>query len=290
MKDEKDTKYRIGFLIVMASFGCIGPIVKNINLPTPVLACLRAAIASAVLWVFILIFHNNWDRGEIKKSLTALIISGAMIATGNWIGLFAAYKYTTVATATVVFYTSTILVCIMSVIILREKLTLRHTICIIVAFIGLALVSGVLGSSIRSSEFTGILFAFMGAVTYAGIVIINRKYPSGDSVVRCAIQLSAGTASTLIYNLIVYGKAMPIPTSSDWLYLLLLGVVFTAFAYIFYFDYILRIPTRSVAIFSYADPVVACLISVFFLSEPMTSATLIGTVLIIGASLVSELF
>ena len=63
----------------------------------------------------------------------------------------------------------------------------------------------------------------------------------------------------------------------------------TAIPYIIYFSLIVRIPARSVAIFSYADPVMAVLLSMFLLGEKMTLYGLIGTVLIIGAAMISEL-
>ena len=71
--------------------------------------------------------------------------------------------------------------------------------------------------------------------------------------------------------------------------LLLLGVGLTAIPYILYFSLIVRIPARSVAIFSYADPVMAVLLSMFLLGEKMTLFGLVGTVLIIGAAMISEL-
>lgn len=282
-------KYKLGFLIVMASFGFMGPIVKSINLPTPVLCCIRAVIAAIALWAFILIGHNKWDRTPVKKNLLPLIVSGALIAGGDWIGLFAAYKYTTIATATVIYYTSTILVILMSAVLLKEKFTLKNLICVLIAFTGLALVSGIFAPNAANADFRGIIFAILGAVSYALLIIINKKYPAGDPVVRTAIQLTSGSVATLVYVLISYRGNYPVPSGNDWIGLLVLGIVFTAFAYIFYFDYIVKIPSRSVAIISYADPVVACLVSVFFLSEPMTVPSLIGSIMIIGASLVSEL-
>ena len=71
--------------------------------------------------------------------------------------------------------------------------------------------------------------------------------------------------------------------------LLLLGVGLTAIPYIIYFSLIVRIPARSVAIFSYADPVMAVLLSMFLLGETMTLFGLVGTMLIIGAAMISEL-
>ena len=71
--------------------------------------------------------------------------------------------------------------------------------------------------------------------------------------------------------------------------LLLLGVGLTAIPYIAYFSLMVKIPARSVAIFSYADPLVAVLLSVFALGERMTLFGLVGTVLIIGAAMISEL-
>jgi RarD protein len=287
MKD-KTALLKIRFVLLMALFGLIGPLVRAIGLPSSVTACLRAWISAAALVAFCLVSRRPVDREETKRTLLPMLASGALIGF-NWIGLFEAYRYTTVATATVCYYVVPILILLASPLLLGERFTLRHLLCALAAFVGMIFVSGVAESGFAAADVRGPLFALLGAAGYACVILINKKFPSGDSILRTTVQLSAAAVVTTPYVLLTQSGGVSLDLKSALL-LLLLGVGFTAIPYILYFNLIVRIPARSVAIFSYADPLVAVLLSVFALGEPMTLYGLIGTVLIIGAAMISELW
>jgi drug/metabolite transporter (DMT)-like permease len=46
---------------------------------------------------------------------------------------------------------------------------------------------------------------------------------------------------------------------------------------------------QTVAILTYIDPIVAVFLSALFLQEPLAVSTIIGAVLILGSTLISEL-
>ena len=50
-----------------------------------------------------------------------------------------------------------------------------------------------------------------------------------------------------------------------------------------------QLPAQTVALFSYLDPVVAILLSALLLHEAMGVAGAVGAVLVLGATLISEL-
>ncbi|MCQ2552343.1 MAG: DMT family transporter [Clostridia bacterium] len=140
--DSQQKKYKLEFLIVMCSFGILGPIVKAIGFPSPVIAFFRASIAGISLAIYYFARNKRVDKATRKRCFIPLIICGICLA-GDWITLFTAYNYTTVATATICYYIEPILVLIGSGIFLKEKIRTKHLICIIVAFIGVAFVSGI---------------------------------------------------------------------------------------------------------------------------------------------------
>ena len=49
-----------------------------------------------------------------------------------------------------------------------------------------------------------------------------------------------------------------------------------------------RLPAQTTALLSYLDPVIAIILSACFLGEAMTPATVIGAVLVLGATIYSE--
>ena len=281
--------YKLRFFLLMALFGCMGPIVRAINLPTMIIACLRAWISALFLIIFMLLFRRSMLNSENKKVILPMIICGIFMA-GDWIGLFQAYKYTTIATATVCYYTSPIIIFIASPVLFKEKFSSRHIICAITALLGMFLVSGMVENGIPTiAEIKGVLFALLGAVCYAGVTLMNKKLPNGDTLFRTAVQLAA-TAVLLTPYMISNTASQSIDISAKTAVLLLiLGIIFTALPYIRYMDFIQRIPARTISFFSYADPVVAVLISVLILKEPLSITGLIGSVLILISAAVSEI-
>jgi len=285
---KSETKSRIAFLLLMCLFGCLGPIVRAIHLPTPMIACLRAWIAGLALIIYSLIKGNHYSKEEILKVLPPMVICGILLA-GDWIGLFTAYNYTTIASATICYYIAPILVVLGSVIILREQPSVKNMLCVLVAFIGIAIITGGFGSaSLNSRELIGQILAVFGALCYAGIVLINRKYPGSDPLLRTTIQLLVAAVLTTPYVLLTTDFSTIQIGFSDIALLLILGVGLTAVPYVNYFKLIVNIPAKTIAIFSYGDPFVAVIVSVLFLGEELTTRTIIGAILVIGSAIVSE--
>ena len=71
--------------------------------------------------------------------------------------------------------------------------------------------------------------------------------------------------------------------------LLVVGVVHTGIAYALYFGSMNGLKAQTVALFSYIDPIVAIILSALFLKEPMTFYSGVGAVLVLGATMISEL-
>ena len=282
-------KNKLRFLLLMSVFGAMGPLVRAINLPSSAIAALRAVISALALLGYILLTKSKYHFAENRKILVPMLISGLCMAI-DWIGLFEAYKYTTIATATVFYYTAPIIFFLVSPLMLKEKFTKRHVFCAITAFIGMIFVSGMVENGIPSAgEIKGIVFALAGALGYSTIMLINKKRPGGDSLVRTLIQLATAAVITMPYVLLNKGFSNYVFSWKDFILLLILGIGFTAITYIEYFGLMQKIPAKTVAMFSYADPVLAVLISVIILGEPFSVWALLGTVLIIGSSIFSEL-
>ncbi len=288
MNQERSmTKMKLEYLLLMCLYGCLGPVVRGVSLPTIVIVWGRAAI-SAVTLLLVLVLFRRKSLKECRAFLLPMMASGFFLAV-DWIGLFASYRYTTIATATLCYYVVPVLVILGAAVLMKEKLTMRKLICITVAFAGMAFVSGVAENGLPAfSEIKGVLLALFGAFGYAAVILTNRKYPEGDPLSRTFVQLCTAAVIMSVYVLSTTDLSSCAVSLKDVLLLLFLGVVMTGLAYVVYFRLIVRIPSQSVAFFSYADPVVAVLISILLLHEPFSVFTVIGAVMIIGAAIAAE--
>ena len=105
-------------------FGTIGIFVRWIGLPSSVIALVRGAVGAAFLLLLARFRHAPIDRAALRRRWQLLLLSAAMMSF-NWITLFEAYRYTTVATATLCYYMAPIFVTLISPVLLKERLTAR---------------------------------------------------------------------------------------------------------------------------------------------------------------------
>ena len=146
------------FILSMAIFGTIGLFVRLIPLPSSMIALVRAAMGALFLLGLLLCKKRAPDRAAIRRNWKPLLLSSVAMAT-QWILLFEAYRYTTVAVATLCYYMSAVFVMIASPFILGEKLTPHKVLCAGAAVVGMVLVSGVLESKAGAFSPLGVLLA-----------------------------------------------------------------------------------------------------------------------------------
>lgn len=277
------------FLSAIVIFGTVGLFRRAIPLSSAAIAAARGIVGALVLLAVLLIRKKRLSRSVTGKQVFWLILSGMMIGF-NWILLFEAYCYTSVAVATLGYYMAPVAVLAVSPFLFGEKLTAKKIVCLLTALVGMTFVSGVIPGGLPSlSESKGILLSLAAAALYAGDVLINKKLPDVPALEKTLIQLAAAGLSVLPYALFTgFGDAASM-TSVAWILLAILCLVHTGLAYLLYFGAIPSLPAQSVALLAYLDPIVAILLSALILNEKMNLWESIGAVLIIGALMVSEL-
>ena len=174
-------------------------------------------------------------------------------------------------------------------IVLRERLSPKKIACVIVAFCGMILVSGVLQTGLHLSELKGVLFAVTGGFFYAMVVLINKYMKDISPMNTTIMQLALVTVIMLPYCGLTGQFSQASMTYAGLICLIVLGFLHTGIGYIIYFDAVNKLPAQTVGILSYIDPVEAVLLSAFFLKEPISVFTVIGAVMILGATAFSEL-
>lgn len=286
---ESTNREKLKLITAMALFGTIGIFVRYIDLPSSVIAFTRAFIGMLFLMAVIFIRRMKISKEAICRNLWPLLFSGVFLGM-NWIGLFEAYRYTSVATATLCYYLAPIIVILVAPILFKEKLTLRKGICAVVALVGMVFVSGVVQNGMPAAgERKGIFYGLGAALLYAIIMLLNKKIQNISAYDKTVVQLGISAIILLPYCLLTEDISTFEISPMVIGLLLLVGILHTGVTYCLYFGAIGALNAQTVAIISYLDPVVAVLISVFILREGMDVFGIIGAVLILGAALCSEL-
>lgn len=284
LKINGNMKEKISMILSMVIFGTIGIFVNYIGLPSGIIAAFRGITGAVVILVVMLLTGRKVDFKAVKKKLPVLLASGVAIGF-NWILLFEAYRFTGIPVATVCYYTAPIIVVIASTFVFNEKLESKQIICVIVALVGVALVSGVFQSD--SSKITGVLCGLAAAVLYASVMIMNKIMGEVESYERTVIQLASAGLIVLPYAFFTMGNITLIPKSA--ILLVVVGVVHTGLAYLLYFGAMKKLKSQTTAILSYIDPASAIILSSLVFTQLPTTYELIGVALILSAAVLSEI-
>ena len=284
MKKENTAK---GLMVIsMLIFGTLAIFVRNINVSSQELALYRAVMAAVLVGLFLLITKQKLPIKSIKKELLLLLLSGAAMGF-NWIFLFEAYKYTTVSAATLSYYFAPVIVMFVCPFLFKEKLTKKQIICFVMATVGVVLITGTTGGG--SKDFLGVVFGLCAAMLYAVVMLLNKFIKGVTGLHRTFIQFLAAVIVLLPYVCLTSGFTLGALNTNGWISLLIVGFIYTGITYCMYFTALKELPGRQVAILSYIDPLTAVLVSVIYLSEPITIFQIIGGVLILGFTLLSEI-
>ena len=275
-------------LTSMCIFGTIGILRRYIPLSSSLVALVRGIVGCLFLAAVVVLRRQKFARAAIRQNFWLLLISGAAIGF-NWIFLFEAYNYTSVATATLCYYLAPILVILASPLVLKEALTLKKGLCALTALVGMVLVSGILETGFTGlAELKGILLGLGAALLYASVILMNKKMRPIPAYDKTIFQLAAASLSLLPYVLATENWAQITVTPLSLVLLLVAGVVHTGLAYWMYFGSMDGLKAHTVALFSYIDPILAIILSMVVLQEPMGIPAAIGAVLILGAAYISE--
>ena len=287
---EANHRKSTGMLIVsMLVFGTIGVLRRYIPLSSALLAFSRGMLGGSFLFCFMKVGRRDAGAKLPPRVLLRLIVTGAMIGV-NWILLFEAYNHTTVAVATLCYYMQPTIVILLSPVFLKERLTVKKALCAAVSIAGMILVSGVIGDGdVRSGSMRGILLGLGAAFFYSAVVIMNKKTPGVDAFRRTTVLLLSAGIVMLPYLLLTNGFSGVGFTVSSVVLLIVLGVVHTGIAYTLYFGSMDGLRVQTIAVLSYIDPVSALLFSALLLKEPLSLLNLLGAVMIIGSSVISEI-
>lgn len=270
----------------MLVFGTLGPFVNNIGFPSSFISFARALTGSLFIGIFMVVSGHGFDGRAIVKNLKLLIPSGIAMAF-NWICLFEAYRFTGVAVATLCYYMAPVIVVLVSPIILKERLTAIKGMSVLVAVIGAVLISGVVTGATRS--FKGILLGLAAAALYSTVIVINKFVKDLSPVETTFVQLSVAAVTMIPYVLLTEDVTSFAFDTKSVVFTLIVGVFHTGIVYMIYFSSVQKIPAQTTAVFSYIDPVTAIILSAVVLGERLDAVQIIGTVLILAATLFNEL-
>ena len=287
MTTERSATIRLAASEVI--FGTLGLFVRLIPLTPTALAASRGILGALVLLVYLRLSGKTLQLPRKVRTLAVLFASGVCL-TLNWALLFKAYGLTTLATAELAYEMAPVMVMAVSPFVLDEHLTTTRKVCLCLALAGIVAVSGVFepGATVGVT-LQGVAFGLGAACFYAAVMVLNQLLGDVDPLTKTTVQLGVAGLALLPQVLLAGDAGWQALGFQAWVMLAIVCVVHTGVAFILWFSSLHNLSAQKVAIFNYIDPAVALLVSALVFGEHMTPLAMVGAVLILGSTLVSEL-
>lgn len=276
-------KSYLKYITALLLFGSNGIVASRISLTSYEIVFWRTMIGSILLTALFFITKQKITFIKNKKDLLFITLSG-MAMGASWIFLYEAYAQIGVSVASLAYYCGPVIVMVLSPLIFKERLTIQKIIGFIAVLTGICLVNGKVSGSLSK---WGIFCGLMSAVMYSFMVILNKKSEKVTGLENSAIQLCVSFITVAVFTGFKTGGHLQVE-KSDWIWIIILGLLNTGIGCYFYFSSIGYLPVQSVAICGYLEPLSAVILAVLILHEELLLIQIIGAVLIIGGAIFGE--
>ena len=293
MKHSNSTIGSIELTLAMILSGTIGYFVISSEQSVWNVIFFRCVIGAIVLGGYA--YYSGLIRREFfQRSVLLMILLGGITLIANWIFLFISFNYIPFSIATVAYHMQPLFLVLAGALLTKEKLTGSVLFWLALAFVGLFLIveldinevsalfsteSNLTSQDNEPSALIGLLLALGAAMLYTVTTLVTKKVSHVPSTFVALVQVIVG-----IFMLLPFADFNHLPTqTSQWVDLLILGVVLTGFMYIIMYDSFQKLPTSLIALLSFIYPVTALFVDYFAFSTHINLLQVVGVALILLA-------
>lgn len=248
-----------------------------------------ASVTSLLILFLILLFTKQLSQlKEIRlKSILNSAFLGALNPFAYYLILFEAYNILKAQIAGTLNYFWPIVLVILSIPILKQKISYKSLIAIFISFFGIVIISteGNL-KSLESNNLLGIALAVGSALFWALYWIYNVKDQRSE-IPKLFFNFLFGTIYIFLY--IIIFKNFTVPSENAIIGSLYIGLFEMGLTYIFWLKALkLSINTAKVSNLVYLSPFIALLIIRITIGEQILLTTFIGLIFIIGGIILQK--
>lgn len=237
----------------------------------------RAALAVVALTGFAWISGRPLLRGLGLR--TAWILAGAgLLLAGHWATFFHAVKVGGIAIATLGFASFPAFIALLEGLLFRERTRLRDWLLVGLVTVGLVLVTP--SFDFDSDGTVGLTWAVLSGFLFALLALANRYTAAGTDPVQVACWQNVAVA---LYMLPLSITALPALSTTDWLWMVLLGVLCTGLSHYLFVSSLTVLKARVAGLVIALEPVYAIAFAWVLFSQQPTLRMLAGGALILAA-------
>ncbi len=257
-------------LIAIFLWSSLGVVVRLSGVAIHVLIFYSLIISLIVQGIILSQKKYRKEIPDIKRLKYAVILGCFSLL--NTFTYFYAFSHTTIANAVLTHYTAPIIVAFLAPLFLKEIVTRKIILVIVIASTGLLIMLD--GFSFREGHMAGIMAGLTSGLAYAIIIIFLRIQAQNFNPLVLAFFSNAVIAILLVPFIREF------PMKALWSFLFM-GIIHSTIAPILYFKGLQHVTANRAAVLGYLEPVSAIIFSMLFLNELPGLNSVIGGILII---------
>jgi chloramphenicol-sensitive protein RarD len=243
----------------------------------------RIFTSLVVIWLAILLFRLKVLRQDIayfkaalpreKKIIIYQVLGATVLLTLNWYTFIYAVNNISLKSAAFAYMVCPLITAFGGFLILKEALSKEKLISL-----GVALLSIVM---LATGSFIDVLWSVIIAALYGFYLIIQRKMQHLDKLNVLALQISISVLFMLPFYL-YHHEAIPTGTWF-WGNIVVIAVVFTVIPLFLSLYALIGIPSSTLGIIIYLNPIIAFTVAVLYFDEHITLHQLLAYLLLLFA-------
>lgn len=245
-------------------WGFTGILGKLIHLEAFIIVWYRVIIAFIALGIGMLILKKPF-RLKSKSELIKISLVGILVGL-HWLTFYKSIQLSTASLGILCLSTTTIHVSWIEPIIMKRRISWFEVLLGLIVIYGIYFVSG----DFKDNDYEALAYGLVSALFAAGFAVFNTKLTENNTPAQISFyeMISASIFITII--LLAQGRIDPSileMTTSDFWWLLFLGVLCTSFAFLATIEIMKQLGAFTVSLSINLEPVYTILLAIFILKE-----------------------
>lgn len=284
---ESRFKYFLAALVATGFWGFFSiPLRKLQAYPSDQILHYRIFTSLLITWLVILVFRRKQLKNDIqsirsktpekRNRLIGLIVLAGVLVTANWFSFIYAVNHVSLTSAAFAYMVCPLLTALGGFVILKENLTNYKIAAMTIALVSILILAQ--GSP------RDVLWAVFIATLYAFYLIIQRVVVEIDKFTMLGIQLCLSTL--LMLPLFIYQFSELPSEPVFWITIVEISIFFTIIPLFLSLYALIGLPSSTMGILIYANPIVAFAVAFFYFHESINSHQLMAYSLLVIAVVV----
>ena len=280
-------KYHIWLHITIVIFGLTGVLGKLISTDSYLLVWYRVGIALVCLLAYF--WGTNFSLKVSKKELIRILLVGIVIAV-HWVTFFEAIKQSNVSVALVCFSSSTLFTAILEPLYFKRRIKAYELIFGVLIIIGLYFIF-----SFEIKYLLGMVLSVFSAALASWFTVLNGVLIKETKAKIISFYELLGAFIIVSIYLLIANKgdvSQFIVPAEDLKWLIILGTLCTAFAFIMSVEVMKKLAPYTVTISINLEPIYSIVLALLIWpeSETMSYGFYMGTIIVIATIFLNAVF